>query len=52
MKNLVIAVAVLILTQAYFMMPVHTAAALDWIVFVFLLLFGFYIIYDALKTAK
>lgn len=52
MKNLVIAVGVLILAQAYCMMPVHTAAALDWIIFAVLLVFGVYIIYDAMQTAK
>lgn len=52
MKNLVIAIGVLILTQAYWMIPAHMPDWLDWILFVVLLLFGAYVIYDAMKTAK
>ena len=52
MKKLIIAVGVLILTQAYFIMPVHKHDALDWIIFVVLLLFGAYTIYGAMQTEK
>ena len=52
MKKLIIAVGVLILTQAYFMIPAHTPDALDWIIFVVLLLFGAYTIYGAMQPEK
>ncbi|MFC2032897.1 hypothetical protein ACFLUS_06090 [Chloroflexota bacterium] len=50
MKKLIIAIGVLILTQAYWMIPAHMPDALDWILFVFLLLFGGYLIYNAIKS--
>ena len=51
-KKLTIAIGVLILTQAYWMIPAHMPDALDWILFVLLLLYGGYLIYDARKTEK
>lgn len=50
MKKLLVAVGILILSQAYFMIPGHTPDALDWILFAVLLLFGLYTIYDAMQT--
>lgn len=52
MKQLIIAVGVLIITQAYFMIPAHMPDWLDWILFVVLLLFGAYTIYDAIQSNK
>jgi hypothetical protein len=51
-KKLLIAVGVLILTQAYWMIPKNTPDALDWILFVVLLVFGGWVIYDAMQTEK
>ncbi|HEY31555.1 MAG TPA: hypothetical protein G4O10_00440 [Dehalococcoidia bacterium] len=50
MKQLTIAVGVLIITQAYFMIPANTPDWLDWILFVVLLVFGAYTIYDAMQS--
>ena len=52
MKKLLIAVGVLILVEAYWMIPANIPAAIDWILFVLLLLFGAYTIYDARKSEK
>ena len=52
MKKLLIAVGVLILVEAYWMIPANIPSAIDWILFVLLLLFGAYTIYDARKTEK
>ena len=52
MKKLAIAVGVLILSQAYFMIPARMPDALDWILFVVLLLFGAYTIYNAMQAEK
>jgi len=51
-RKLLIAIGVLILVQAYWMIPANMPDALDWILFVVLLLFGAYTIYDARKTAS
>jgi hypothetical protein len=51
MRNMIeIALGVLILSQAYFMMPVHTPSALDWIIFVILLVVGIGIIYKSVQA--
>ena len=52
LKKLAIAVGVLILSQAYFMIPARMPDALDWILFVVLLLFGAYTIYNAMQAEK
>lgn len=52
MKKLLIAVGVVILVEAYWMIPANMPDALDWILFVVLLLFGAYTIYNAVKTEK
>jgi len=51
-KKLLIAIGVLILVEAYWMIPANIPSAIDWILFVVLLLFGAYTIYDARKTEK
>ncbi len=52
MKNLIeLALGILIVTQAYFMMPVYTPAALDWVLFVILLLIGLYIIFRSIRAS-
>lgn len=50
MKKLLIAIGVLILVEAYWMIPASIPSAIDWILFVVLLLFGAYTIYDARKA--
>ncbi|HEY32815.1 MAG TPA: hypothetical protein G4O10_06885 [Dehalococcoidia bacterium] len=52
MKNLLIAIGILILCQSYFMIPGCTPEALNWILFAVLLLFGIYTIYSAMQTEK
>ena len=51
MKKLVIAVGVLIIAQAFDIMPVYNRP-FSWILFVVLLLFGLYTIYDAMQAEK
>jgi hypothetical protein len=51
MKKLLIAVGVVIIAQAFDIMPVYNRP-FCWILFAVLLLFGLYTIYDAAQTEK
>ena len=51
MKKLIIAVGVVIVAQAFVLMPVYNRP-FQWILFVVLLLFGLYTIYDAMQAEK
>jgi hypothetical protein len=51
MKKLLIAVGVVLVAQAFLIMPVYNKP-FYWILFVVFLLFGLYTIYDAIQTEK
>ena len=51
LKKLIIAVGVIIIAQAFVLMPVYNRP-FQWILFVVLLLFGLYTIYDAMQAEK
>lgn len=51
MKKLIIAVGVVILAQAFCIAPFYEDW-LGWILFIVLLLFGAYTIYDAMQSEK
>jgi len=51
LKKLIIAVGVVIIAQAFDLMPVYNRP-FQWILFVVLLLFGAYTIYGAMQTEK
>lgn len=52
MKRVEAAIAVILIVQAYFMLPVRTPDALDWILFVGLLVYGAYYVYYSVMPQK
>ncbi len=52
MKRIEAAIAVILIVQAYFMLPVHSPDALDWVVFVVLLVYGAYYVYYSVMPQK
>ncbi len=52
MKRIEAAIAVILIVQAYFMLPVRTPDALDWMIFVGLIAYGAYFVYYSVMPQK